>query len=401
MNRLIDYIIGYYRVKTDCQGALPLINYMLRQGITYRNLRRCSDGGLELELSGLECEKITFFCAENGIKTVKSDICGFPALLRRYRYRVGIPAGVLIFVFMLWSSTKYIWRIDINGNSSVPSEKILSELETLGCRVGERIDKIDFFELCNSYIATSEDIAWISVNLRGTVASVEVREQINSVKTENTEPSNIVASRGGMIENIGSYSGTCIVQNGETVVAGQLLISGFQEERDGSVRLERASGYIMAHTAHSFEVSIPYKNTEKSYTGNVIMEKTLNIFGKMIKLYKKTGNYGVMYDKIENKETLVLFDRIYLPFSITTVSYLEYEYREVMLSAEEAKAEAEAELKRQMNEELKNAELLQSSVKTAVSAENEENGAYTIICTAYCLENIAEERIISVQTEAD
>jgi len=399
MNKIADYFIGYYLVRAKGGSTLNLLNYMMKCRIAYSGLRRISSAEIEFYISGKAYKRILKFAEDDGTEIAIVRKCGLPALLYRYRMRLGLFVGILIFAFAVRESSSYIWRIDVSGNTEVPSEKIIAELGLLGCGVGAKISDIDFFELCNDYIAASEDISWISVNLRGTVASVEVREQKNITDSRDNSPSNIVAARSGQIESIGSYSGMCVVKNGDIVSEGQLLISGFDEDKNGEIKLSRAAGHIMAYTAREIKVSVPYKSEQKVYTGNTVTEKTLNIFGKMIKLYKKTGNYGTMYDKIEDKDSLVLFDKIYLPFSVSTVSYNEYSYEEIILNEAEAKAIAEAELREKLRNELGDAELLGINVKTSLTGDDPENEAYTIECTVRCLENIAEEQIIEIASD--
>ena len=72
-----------------------------------------------------------------------------------------------------------------------------------------------------------DEIGWLSVNIIGSHANVEVKEKIEKPELEdNPSPCNIKASADGVITKITAGEGMSQVKKGSGVAKGDLLISG-------------------------------------------------------------------------------------------------------------------------------------------------------------------------------
>ena len=85
-----------------------------------------------------------------------------------------------------------------------------------------------------------------------------------------------------------------------------------------------------------------------------------------------------------------------LPVYLTTRLYREYELVSETVSEEEAVAAAMSEFRRQMDEALRDAELLEKTVTTEFT-----NGVFSLDCRLYVLTDIAEVREIPVGTDEE
>ena len=61
----------------------------------------------------------------------------------------------------------------------------------------------------------SPNIAWISVNVKGSVAYVEVREYKPGGAEESKEPANVIAATGGKITQVSVFRGRAAVKIGD------------------------------------------------------------------------------------------------------------------------------------------------------------------------------------------
>ena len=169
------------------------------------------------------------------------------------------------------------------------------------------------------------------------------------------------------------------------VKKGDILISGIIDSQSEGVRYEQASGEVFAYVNKHIRVEIPYKTQEKSYTGNKYVYKSYKIYNFPINFSIKYGNQALFYDKIEQREYASIFGIESLPFEVITTTLYEYEYKEAELTKDEAIDRAFSSLRAQLDNLLKNAELISKTVTTSY----DENGFY-IDCELYCLENIAK-----------
>lgn len=412
--RLINFIMGYATVTCDKEFAKELVNVMMKNEIDYWDMHRLEDGKLVFTILLKELRRLQRLCGKADTFLSATQSKGVPVIFKRYRKRIGIPIGIAIFSFILWSSTLFVWDIQVSGNEGVTDAEIIDELSELGCFVGAFIPKIDFYALCNRYVLEKDNVAWIAVNMDGTTAQVRVIESkapdIESDKN-NGSPTNLVASRDGYIIRIELNSGMAAVKPGQTVSKGKLLISGVNEVKSQSGKsfmLVRSEGKVFAETHREINVSVPLKIEEKTFTGVSENEKTLKIFGKTLKLRESSSILPENCDIIENMRRVVLFengislfgwdiiDKIDLPVYVITRSYNEYTYLDKLLTEEEALSFAKQMLAEKIEAELPDAEILTRDIDYEIR-QGENGDELYLTCTLACVEDIAEQRLIGVK----
>ena len=129
---------------------------------------------------------------------------GFPRWLSLHRGRWGIAIGMALGIALFCLSQGVIWRVDIVGNSRLSDEHILSALAENGLEVGSRISKINKDSVEQRIMINDDGISWISIDISGTVAYVEVREVLDTeVLDKNTDPANLISKFNAQI--IGRY----------------------------------------------------------------------------------------------------------------------------------------------------------------------------------------------------
>lgn len=400
--KMLKFINGYdcIGVSNDNGMSETAINLLMAHGFKYWDLKRRKSGDLLFFTERKDSKNIQTLLDKNGCEVYIIYRGGLPQIIERYRYRPGLIFGMVLFIVLIELSTHFIWRIEVTGNETVPTEKIVSKLSDMGCRVGAYIPSVDFFNLCNRYLADSDDICWISVNIHGTSARVEVLE--SSKKSEyrqKTSVSNMIAARDGRIEYLTAYSGNPMVSDGESVLKGQLLISGVTEDKnDGETRYTRAGGSVIAHTVRTITVDIPLEYTERVYTGEVKTDRCFSVFGFRFfaDCGKKDSPIG-LYETEQNNKPLSVFGYIYLPVQISETKYHYYEEIDRVRDEETAIKLANAEMASLIEKELKDAEISSRTTSAEFTEDSEGNVHYTVTSFFNCLEDIAVESFITVK----
>ena len=226
-------------------------------------------------------------------------------------------------------------------------------------------------------------VAYVAINLTGTVATVQVRESAPRPEVSLHTPANLVARCDGVVVLPLIYEGKCVVEPGQTVRAGQILASGILDTDNNGIRLTRAAGSVMARTEQTFSVTVPFSYLEKVYTGRSWHEVEVSFFGLAGKVFKNTGNMTDTCDIIKTDKEFVLGART-LPCGVTHTAYRAFEWVTVQRTATEALALAEAELAAALSEASSSRTLLQRVTETSVS-----DCGVTLICTAVFEEDIA------------
>ncbi len=383
--KLLNSFLGYCKIECEAGDSERVLNLFMKNSIINWKFRKQED---KTVFFILESDIVRFFalCEVEKIKCEVIKTAGFLPYLRKYKKRLGIPIGFAIFFIILWVSGLFIWEINISGNSAVKEEEIIERLSLHGCKVGTYIPSIDYDSIYNRLLMQSDDLSWISINMRGTVANVEVRETEKGGNIGQTgDGANLTAAQDGQIEQFEIYAGAPAVNVGDSVRAGDLLVSGIIESKNFGHRYVYAKGKVYARVTKEIVVKIPLKQTQKSYTGKEIRDTTVKIFGKTINISSNSGNIEGKYDKIEKREQLGFFCVVSVPVYIETVVYREYEFAECRITEIEAVRQAYNQLKVQTASELKDADLLKRSIDARF-----EDDSYFIYCSLYCIEDIAQ-----------
>lgn len=402
----LDWLSGMRDAVCPAGYAAAVCSAVMKNEIGCRRMRRCGDGKMRFSITDPEYRRLVSLLPEGCVTTERRT--GLPYLLYRYRRRLGIPLGLIMFFVLVRLSTMYVWDITVSGNERLSDEEIVSSLGDLGFGIGTRIPSVDFYSLCHRLVLENDGISWASVNMIGTTARVEVielraKEDIND--DGNGTPTNLIAACDGKIVRVETASGKTEVKAGETVKKGQLLVNGVLEiGKDGERGYlpVRSRARVYAETEVRLEAVIPLGMTEKTFAGRKNISKSINFFGKTIKLKENSGILPEGCVIIEDKRRLVLFEGgrltggIALPVSIVTGYYEEYRTQEVMLSEEEALERAEREMAGSFSSAFPDAEIL-----SAASEHYVKDGEMHLVRTAVCVMNIAEEVPIGISRESE
>lgn len=340
-------------------------------------------------------------CEAQGIDVEMSPLLGVGGLVYRYRRRVGVFIGALFMVLATFFSGDFIWDFKVVGNENVSTDEIIAGLEALGCKVGSYIPSLDFELIANDFLLASDDIAWISVNMRSSLAVVEVLERRKPVEVSYERRrdggcANLVASEDAEIVLPTINSGKRIVSPGDVVRRGELLASGEIAVGEDGVRFEYATGQVFAKVYREIGVQIPLEGEKKVYTGEKSEIKNVKIFGKSKNLFGNGGIEYSKYDKIIEEEKLTVFGTVSLPITLRTERAVEYETVPCVYTESEARYLARLEYRDQLDALLEDAEL--SSVEKTESFDGEK---YVITGKLYLIKDIAQisEPIFSEQKE--
>ena len=391
MRGILLFIFGYVSLSAERARAHEIMNLCMERGYVYRDLRFEGDR-IYLSCSLGTAKKLSDVCGARGIEIVRLRERGVPSLLGRYRHRYGFFAGLALFAAIFFLSGTVIWGIKIDGNARLSEREVLTELRRCGLSVGSRKSGLDVSAIENRVLIESDEISWISVNIIGTVAEVEIREIEVEEEREQYLASNIVAARDGQIELFEDVRGNIVLNIGDYVRKGELIVSGLYDSQTQGIRYTDAKGRVLARTERDISVSIPLKYEKKRYTGRVFTEKYLIFFEKEIKIYTNAGNLYASCDTIDTVEYINFFSAGELPVGVRTVKHMEYVYEDAERTPEEAERLADYKLSCDLAALADDGELLRKSKVYRVT-----DTAYIIDCHIQRIENIAERREIKIE----
>lgn len=134
-----------------------------------------------------------------------------------------------------------------------------------GITIGSQGMHIDQEDMRNHVLLELHDVSWLTVNVKGCVAYVQVVERQRPPEIAQEDGVwNIVAARDGLVTQVRALNGKALVAAGSTVTEGQLLVTGIYETRDQRTYMTHSLGTVEARTWYELSVSVPLEVTEKS-----------------------------------------------------------------------------------------------------------------------------------------
>ena len=304
MLNIWQYAKGYVRIKVTGFGLERFMNMVAFRGIYIWDAMRTAQGvELNVTIAGFKMLKGCGKKTKCRIKIIQK--IGLPFLLHRYRKRKLLMGGVGIFVLGVFILSSFVWRIDIAGNQTLPQETVLAFLEGQGLYIGAPKFRLNDRDLQQALLANFTEISWADVYTRGTRTTVRLAEALPPQAVINRHmPTHVVATAEGVITQVVAWGGAPMVEAGDVVQAGALLVSGVLElvpdTPDTPMVYVHAQAEVWARRYHPIEFIIPLAYSEKIFTGQMAVNRALQLlFWENIRINLPGGSHSFpSYDKI-------------------------------------------------------------------------------------------------------
>ncbi len=379
------FLFGGCRLRVLPASLTSVLDLCLSRGYTYTDVTLCEDGSMCFSLPLSVARALLRDAEARGLAVTREKSFGLPAYLARLARRPGLLIGGVLGALLLVLSGRFVWAVEVTGNETLPTEEVREILRDCGFGVGSYLPAVEVPSLENRILISTDRLSWISINLDGTVASVQVVERREEIPAEEeTRPANLVAARDGQIEYLELFRGQRAVSVGQAVKAGELLVSGVYESATVGCRFTRAAGKVFARTERTFEIGIPYAWEEKQSETPVLCALTLDFFNFSLNFFENSGNVGESCDIIETEKVLPSFGKHALPISLSVTTATPYTYVPRTRTREEAIALAYEALERELSALSASAVLLGKEIRSEVG-ETEVR----LVCTVTAVEDIA------------
>ena len=268
LNQIINRLQGQARIRVEAAFPERVLNLCGARNLAFWDLEWESPTAFTCRVSRRDYYVLR--------KTVKNLDCtltvvkkeGVPFFLGRFRRRQALLAGLALCGAMWFFSSFFIWDFTVEGCESVTEEEVLRSLQKNGVELGTFAFSLDAEDLRNHVLLEIPELSWITVNVSGSRAYVQVRERVMAPELVNEYlPTNVVARRDGLVKRVQALDGVACVLPGTSVEAGQLLISGVEDTQTVGARVLAGMGAVEARTWYTLSTVMPLENLYKQYTG--------------------------------------------------------------------------------------------------------------------------------------
>ncbi|GAA0181936.1 sporulation protein YqfD [Clostridium sediminicola] len=297
------YKNGIITIEIISRMPEKFLNLLWKNRITVKNVRKKNLTTIYAEINLKDYRETCNLAKRAKAKIKIIDRKGISFMLLKLNRRKTIAVGVFVFVSLIYYLSTFIWGIKINTEKNVSPFEVRQTLLDIGIRPGMAKSKLNTISIEEKLIKTNDSIMWVRARIEGSQLIVSVAErQAPPVIEVDNEPSNLIASKDGVIERVYTNSGTAVVEYGQVVKEGELLVKG-EQGKEGSTYEVHAEADVIAKTFYEKKSLIPKKIIKKEKTGECIEEIYIKI-GKNKFFIKKAKNIFKNYDKIVNSKSL-------------------------------------------------------------------------------------------------
>ncbi len=353
--QLIKYVRGYVEVAMWGYAPERFLNLCSNHDILIWDLRQEGDVySFKISVQGFRCLKPLLKKSGTRIRIKRKS--GIPFFFFRYRKRKILFASIFLCVAILFALSRFIWKININGNDSVTDDSMLQFLEEKNSAYGTHISDIDCTKLEEEIRACFDSVIWTSVKREGTTLTVDVQENLvvaddkanaklpEEFQNQKQSGYDLIALHDGIIHKIYVRKGTPCVNLGDTVKKGDVLVSGALPIYDDSGNIIdyqycTADADIQLKTDYKYRDSFPTNHEEILYSGHSQNRYGISFGDSYFQVPWKKVSYE-KYTVMDTKKQLRICDSFYLPIYFVKQCYEEYETKQAVYSKKEAKEHA-------------------------------------------------------------
>lgn len=210
--------------------------------------------------------------------------------------------GVISFALTLLICSRFIFKVEITGNSPSNTKLVEEVLKENNINAGDL--KKSYQELNEIYddlkASFKGKIDYLNIYQEGGVLFVKYTNSVGAKEVENNFQ-NIYASKDGVIQSIDVSSGNIVVQVNQFVKKGDLLVSNTITSTDGENKIIATKGKVMAYTYVTYQGEIDAKKMDE---GEAFSYLLYTIRAKLGSIDKIDREKVLSYDIIDNKRVL-------------------------------------------------------------------------------------------------
>lgn len=256
---------GHLRLRVTAPFPQRLLNLCAHRGLLFWGLSWEDSQEITLSVPAPALEEIQALAQQINAQIQVENRQGLPQFLGRFRHRLAFVLGFALSITTVCLLSNFILVIQVSGNETIQTAQIRNQLERAGLTLGSYGPGLDLSALAQESLLYLEGVSWISINLSGTRALVQIKEATPPPEIQDRSGLyDVVAQAGGIIEEIQAHQGQKLVEVGDTVAQGQVLIRGAVElpppiySQEPSQWLQvHSSGQIIARTWRTLTAVTP------------------------------------------------------------------------------------------------------------------------------------------------
>lgn len=260
--RIISYFTGYVEILIRGAQAEKIINLATSSGLYLWGVRRIAPEIVYAKIRIFGYLRMREMVKISGCRVKIHHKHGWPFLYHKIISRKMFLIGAVLAGVLVVYISSFVLLVKIDGFEGKNHDRLIRSLRNAGLKAGiSRHDLLLRKRLIEQEMMLSHpEAVWIGISVRGVVAEVKVVPR--KTAPVSSRPCDIVARHDGVISKVVAIRGVPVVQEGDTVAQGELLISGKRwrsvpESDDFIEESITAGGVVEARVWYDIEVIEP------------------------------------------------------------------------------------------------------------------------------------------------
>ena len=366
-------------------GSIRLVN---RRSIPVFRVRQEDELTFSFEINRRHLAELRSLLEKRGDRIALVQKTFLHAIQQSVLHRPVLYTGLVLFFAVSLLLPTRILTVEVEGNQTIPSGKILEAAEEAGIKLFTPCAQVRSEKMKNALLSAIPELQWAGINTYGCKAVISVQERAASgpMQKDTKTVSSIVADRDGIIQSFTALQGSVQCREGQAVKKGQVLISGYTD-CGICIRGERAQGEVYAQTLRTVRTVTPsvcqareLQHRQQRYS--IILGK------KRINLWKDSGIWDSTCGRISREYRLTLPGGISLPVSLVCETLSWYSQAEQAVDTEDARGELLSFSQNYLSEQM-----IAGTVSYADEVLDTKPGVYLLTGQYICTEMIGRERL--------
>ena len=252
-----------------------LLREAAQQGLLIRSVKRTGTRTMCLRVRADQVKQLTVLCEKSGwtCEVVRAGI--LMRLSRMLRARPALVPALTLCVLLVYISSQMILLVRVDGSKENTAEvhRVLAEQDI---RPGRMKSRVSLDTLRAVLMHRLPGLAYAGAYFAGSTLVIDCHpaNEGESLRVAGSSL-DIVATQSGVVSRIWASSGTPMVETGQAVHKGQVLIAGAERGEKGTQIPVQAQGFVSARVYVGGEARVSLFETHSVETGQTRTRVTL------------------------------------------------------------------------------------------------------------------------------
>ena len=275
--RMWNFLTGYVMIRVEGLSLEKFLNIASESNVPVYDARRLSYTVLSAVVSARGYRKLLSIVPAKYTMTAQKS-AGLAVGVKWLTRRKALLIGLVLVGLAVLAASLFVWDVRVTGIDTRDALSLTEELTELGIYRGAYKGDIDLKKAEIRLIIAHDDLAWVNLRLTGVVVLVEVvpAEPVPEIVDES-RPRHVVAKKDALIESVTALKGRAVVEPGDTVRAGDVLISGLVWDPEFPRMLFAARGEVIGSVWYAARTSAPLYEDVRIPTGRTQIQRVISI----------------------------------------------------------------------------------------------------------------------------